>query len=160
MFRGRGGNFNPRTPRGVRLSAAVAVPVYLQISIRAPLAGCDQGQLFFNPYIQDFNPRTPRGVRQFAMDLNTFIHHISIRAPLAGCDENKKIKGNPRFDFNPRTPRGVRLVRLNRVRDIPDFNPRTPRGVRPLVPGSPITFSQSFQSAHPSRGATRSKIAD
>ena len=33
------------------------------ISIHAPLAGCDAGDLFYRPAGQNFNPRTPCGVR-------------------------------------------------------------------------------------------------
>ena len=57
-------NFNPRTPRGVRLSQAVTFTGGNLISIHAPREGCDAAQgLPFNGDRQDFNPRTPRGVR-------------------------------------------------------------------------------------------------
>ena len=79
--------------------------------------------------------------------------HISIHAPLTGCDSppGKQKRRNPHF--NPRTPRGVRHVRLYNIPHITHFNPRTPRGVRPPS-ACQCWRSRSFQSTHPSRGAT------
>ena len=57
-------NFNPRTPRGVRLPQT-------------------------KPFVKtpsNFNPRTPRGVRQIRLiELSGFLE-ISIHAPREGCD--------------------------------------------------------------------------
>ena len=58
-----------------------------EISIHAPLAGCDHYSTTFAN--------------------NTW---ISIHAPLAGCDGVKQIQVYCASDFNPRTPCGVRLV--------------------------------------------------
>ena len=83
----RGGDFNPRTPRGVR-----------------PIAWF----CFFAEI--NFNPRTPRGVRRPGAGR---LHHqmpISIHAPREGCDGIGVPAGHdPLLHFNPRTPRGVRL---------------------------------------------------
>ena len=57
------GDFNPRTPCGVRRSVRAAVHPWRGISIHAPRAGCDRGA------------RTGRAYPQ-----------ISIHAPRAGCD--------------------------------------------------------------------------
>ena len=102
------GNFNPRTPCGVR-------PVYLDfgledinISIHAPLAGCDGAKMDGGSNGEYFNPRTPCGVRQRRPPARSksgsfqsthplrgaTLHRaasrradgISIHAPLAGCD--------------------------------------------------------------------------
>ena len=57
-------DFNPRTPRGVRPEEVFLLEVVPDISIRAPLAGCDAYSV---PSLIDhhyFNPRTPRGVRR------------------------------------------------------------------------------------------------
>ena len=55
--------FNPRTPCGVRLAGHILSPRQVDISIHAPLAGCDLPcKLTFQPV------------------------QISIHAPLAGCD--------------------------------------------------------------------------
>ena len=101
-------NFNPRTPCGVRLmnervnitlegfqsthplrGATDSKRLFLrgyEISIHAPLAGCDvRGR------------RDRRG-----------LFHISIHAPLAGCDSPHGAFQNKVVNFNPRTPCGVR----------------------------------------------------
>ena len=103
-------NFNPRTPCGVRLmnervnitlegfqsthplrGATDSKRLFLrgyEISIHAPLAGCDvRGR------------RDRRG-----------LFHISIHAPLAGCDSPHGAFQNKVVNFNPRTPCGVRLL--------------------------------------------------
>ena len=70
-------HFNPRTPCGVRpATVTTAVTKYGKISIHAPLAGCDCGQL----------PQEPNG-------------NISIHAPLAGCDpaESHSLFSSNRF---------------------------------------------------------------
>ena len=169
-------NFNPRTPCGVR--PLQDVPVYAanvfqsthplrgatkrlqnlasawQISIHAPLAGCDVIAAKNTHNITNFNPRTPCGVRrrrkyprcrrvQFQSThplrgatpheaQRRRAHDISIHAPLAGCDGCQNNIFHKILHFNPRTPCGVRLQREYR-----DFRKR------------------QFQSTHPLRGATR-----
>ena len=61
---------------------------------------------------------------------------VSIHAPLAGCDRGLPSARRTRSSFNPRTPRGVRLNSWH-------------HGLR----------TSSFQSTHPSRGATRRRGA-
>ena len=83
-------NFNPRTPCGVRpLRVSVEQPLRVfqsthplrgatqwempneanwNISIHAPLAGCDKGNHPYTAHYQDFNPRTPCGVRLHPAD--------------------------------------------------------------------------------------------
>ena len=79
-----------------------------------------------------FNPRTPCGVRPALMLGMGVYFCISIHAPLAGCD----LPG---------------VVARGRSRD---FNPRTPCGVRRQFPNGTLPTAASFQSTHPSRGAT------
>ena len=147
-------NFNPRTPRGVRLLStmfmmrdslfqsthpargATASPHGLhpnhRISIHAPREGCDTlpHTIFLSP--GNFNPRTPRGVRLGVTD-----NHLR-------CGE----------DFNPRTPRGVRPGGCRpRCRWAGDFNPRTPRGVRRLCLTSP--FPSIYFNPRTPRGVRR-----
>ena len=96
-------NFNPRTPCGVRLIAEDAFPAIItfqsthplrgatrlragstaggNISIHAPLAGCD-----YNEY---------KAMRQ---------EQISIHAPLAGCDVPNITKKPPRLEFQSTHP--------------------------------------------------------
>ena len=118
-------DFNPRTPCGVRLvriltwisagrfqsthplrGATVSGAhhgVSEEISIHAPLAGCDaQADLLLGD-VEDFNPRTPCGVRPlFARKTAVF------------------------YDFNPRTPCGVRRSRLNVYSTSPSFQSTHP----------------------------------
>ena len=56
-------HFNPRTPCGVRLRISELTQRMLDISIHAPLAGCDPKIIERRPTMPDFNPRTPCGVR-------------------------------------------------------------------------------------------------
>ena len=123
-------HFNPRTPCGVRHGRALievnralfqsthplrgatrnpeSITKQQQISIHAPLAGCDYCNRItacMHPY---FNPRTPCGVRQRS--------------------QGGRVGGG---DFNPRTPCGVRPFLVCRSsRCCSNFNPRTPCGVR------------------------------
>ena len=127
------GDFNPRTPCGVRRRLSARAMSSISISIHAPLAGCDK----------DVRQRQQKRV------------NISIHAPLAGCDPH--VSRSPHSapfifqsthplrgatypqrratgcgcHFNPRTPCGVRrAVHVSPRGAHPHFNPRTPCGVR------------------------------
>ena len=198
-----GRNFNPRTPCGVRQTrhlyflcslkfqsthplrgATEIVPGDLavgDISIHAPLAGCD-------------------GAGSFVYSSNI---SISIHAPLAGCDLDFLHPYGYNKHFNPRTPCGVRPPFRWSLRHLYHFNPRTPCGVRLFVKQGIVKLSGisihaplagcdqgssgrvqrqeisihaplagcdfghwegdcvcgKFQSTHPLRGATRSAIS-
>ena len=67
---GRYLNFNPRTPCGVRPLRQIAAVVYNDISIHAPLAGCDPLYCNIRAGGCHFNPRTPCGVRPVCVVLN------------------------------------------------------------------------------------------
>ena len=56
------------------------------ISIHAPLAGCDVDVIAGIRAVFDFNPRTPCGVRLWRIMFHYGRACISIHAPLAGCD--------------------------------------------------------------------------
>ena len=93
-------NFNPRTPRGVRLRPSASTL----------------------PRKANFNPRTPRGVRQFlALELQIRLI-ISIHAPREGCDGDMLLIIGQSQDFNPRTPRGVRQQTLLKSREFAWLN--------------------------------------
>ena len=108
--------------------------VLRDVSIHAPLAGCDQSLLHIYQEFQvsihaplagcDFRKLDHRAARQ-----------VSIHAPLAGCDGRRRSTISRIRRFNPRTPRGVR------------------RGSLPVY-----NFEVKFQSTHPSRGATESSV--
>ena len=104
----------------------------LEISIHAPLAGCDAAACGNSPQLAA----------------------ISIHAPLAGCDATINSFAAFSFDFNPRTPCGVRQSVYVTACPNKHFNPRTPCGVRQVIHTEQQVECQ-FQSTHPLRGATR-----
>ena len=127
-----GSYFNPRTPRGVRLTHSFSSDGSSGFQSKHPARGATCSYCKHGPINGDFNPRTPRGVRP---------------PPICSdCSCN--------YNFNPRTPRGVRLISAissgcstsfqstHPARGATDgcsdppwvqhyFNPHTPRGVRP-----------------------------
>ena len=123
-------NFNPRTPRGVRLAPHAGGGAAIPISIHAPREGCD------------FAPRNDGGMWV-----------ISIHAPREGCDHRRYpgLHGEPTFQsthpargatitspyfpvdgaISIHAPReGCDTVGIMLPVGYEDFNPRTPRGVR------------------------------
>ena len=78
-----------------------------QISIHAPLAGCDALKL--NPYIdQEISIHAPLAGCDLLDYQGGDNGEISIHAPLAGCDSPEKSLPGMSVYFNPRTPCGVR----------------------------------------------------
>ena len=146
--------FNPRTPRGVRLTVQHGFSSVLRVSIHAPLAECDDFSVYLKSQSLGFNPRTPRGVR-LTMRVGRWttrgfqsthpsrsatiecvysydVCSVSIHAPLAECDNDIIRRMAGPYSFNPRTPRGVRRTYQAIQDHLSGFNPRTPRGVRLL----------------------------
>ncbi len=78
-------DFNPRTPRGVRLAAPTAEQAEDEISIHAPREGCDFEILHVGliGMISIHAPREgcDRSSQRLGLRLN-----ISIHAPREGCD--------------------------------------------------------------------------
>ena len=120
-------NFNPRTPRGVRLRASLQDAGIDRISIHAPREGCDRLTGVRSRWTRDFNPRTPRGVRLDASGqegsglLFQSTHPargatpqavlilyldavISIHAPREGCDERLDLFSALRAKFQSTHP--------------------------------------------------------
>ena len=118
-------HFNPRSPRGERHVAVSAFHRPLKISIHAPLAGSDQTAHGAGNKGLYFNPRSPRGERPDGTELRSMLFSISIHAPLAGSDVKGQLAQAQRENFNPR---GLML------KVVKNFNPRSPRGERPLPP--------------------------
>ena len=166
--------FNPRTPRGVRLTLPTARAPQNTISIHAPREGCDQDihPLLRDMYISIHAPRegcdevqpwmfghpvqfqSTHPARGATVEcLNNLINHpISIHAPREGCDRKAFKSISKAKHFNPRPPRGVRQGPSGRCsRDSDNFNPRTPRGVRPRPPPS-LCHSQSISIHAPREG--------
>ena len=106
-------NFNPRSPRGLRLSsssmpapakefqstqpkrAATKEPtllsVKIDISIHAAQEGCDLSKPNLNHWRDDFNPRSPRGLRPDGREHKDIAVDISIHATQEGCDRRAEI---------------------------------------------------------------------
>ena len=105
-----------------------------EISIHAPLAGCD--------YTRNKSHKQ---------------QSISIHAPLAGCDTTALKTGYDPILFQSTHPlRGATATLLGGLLGREHFNPRTPCGVR-LILHQPRTGQSRFQSTHPLRGATLSQ---
>ena len=106
-----------------------------EISIHAPLAGCDIRIAFaVSSSVVLFQSTHPSRGATGNLSPEERAPFISIHAPLAGCDYTEPQYTISASYFNPRTPRGVR---------------RSPRY-------SLSVSAKSFQSTHPSRGATAS----
>ena len=107
-----------------------------EISIHAPLAGCDHSACSRRRSRRYFNPRTPCGVRHVPAGCCATVAIISIHAPLAGCDPRGDPARDGRNPFQSTHPlRGA-------------TNPRYPHIAVAL-----------FQSTHPLRGATTMAVA-
>ena len=147
----------------------------VEISIHAPLAGCDHLLAALPTHLSDFNPRTPCGVRPIWSSATSRACHfnprtpcgvrpvyldfgledinISIHAPLAGCDVKHRRAVSVAHDFNPRTPCGVRPELVRRHIDVAKFQSTHPlRGATSRQ--EPARPRPQFQSTHPLRGAT------
>ena len=148
------GNFNPRTPCGVRPASLLYSFQARVISIHAPRAGCDRSPLwprrnlpYFNPrtpcgvrppdaksgsiLYANFNPRTPCGVRPDLLVAIGITWDISIHAPRAGCD----------CDDAPDKPTD-------------DISIHAPRAGCDDTTSAKEVGHYKFQSTHPVRGAT------
>ena len=80
------GNFNPRSPRGERLTY----------------------KIHCNKAIINFNPRSPRGERHIYSARGVMPSGISIHAPREGSDASPARAICLKRYFNPRSPRGER----------------------------------------------------
>ena len=122
--------FNPRTPRGVRQAASAACRIPSQFQSTHPARGATRrsGDVAAILAFKSTHPArgaTPGPTRPGASAW------ISIHAPREGCDASIcTISDHP-----------------------PNFNPRTPRGVRHAEPNG-AAYHFKFQSTHPARGAT------
>ena len=79
-------DFNPRTHRGVRRLIEDTATGADNISIHAPIVGCDLHGFLQAQIHVDFNPRTHRGVRLERDSYTGEPTLISIHAPIVGCD--------------------------------------------------------------------------
>ncbi len=103
-----GCHFNPRTPCGVRLDIAEDGRIDQDISIHAPLAGCDAGRCTPKSQKTHFNPRTPCGVRLRQRLPGRSAARFQSTHPLRGATPDARAQLLRLQHFNPRTPCGVR----------------------------------------------------
>ena len=104
-------DFNPRTPRGVRLHIDHIMSEVGEISIHAPREGCDQMHDCYDTTYQIFQSTHP--ARGATADEPTSMLDPSgkfqsthpARGATNWSEDTRPLWG----DFNPRTPRGVRL---------------------------------------------------
>ena len=160
----------------MRGATTVAGAIYATavISIRAPLAGSDQGppassswRCDFNPrspcgerllllllllHQLDFNPRSPCGERLFRPCRGCLLDNFNPRAPCGERQAPESYRQGSLY-FNPRSPCGERRRVVGRKPLAPYFNPRSPCGERPSETPAMFIF-YLFQSALPLRGAT------
>ena len=133
MINNKSIDFNPRTPYGMRLSWYMRSLVHRQISIHAPLTGCDQNFITVINNIWDFNPRTPYGMRLCTFciliidfkfqsthplrdatcewqDMLVFPLTFQSTHPLRDATSSLCFMIFLNLNFNPRTPYGMRLL--------------------------------------------------
>ena len=124
-------NFNPRSPRGERLTTRSNLRLETLFQSTLPARGATDRYFSDHVFAFNFNPRSPRGERQKLIKILVKLLNISIHAPREGSD----------------------ALPLGAVGGARDFNPRSPRGERPaFLRNSSGKFA--FQSTLPARGAT------
>ena len=125
-------DFNPRTPRGVRLAPHAGGGAAILISIHAPREGCDT-------------------INQLRM---AFQIQFQSTHPARGATSNdKRLEADELLFQSTHPARGATVCRRATMDVFTCFNPRTPRGVRPRRSAKP-SWPLPFQSTHPARGAT------
>ncbi len=167
--------FNPRHPRGWRLSirvqadrdgefqstppARVATPAAdfvfrdAGVSIHATRAGGDTTKTNQTAHVECFNPRHPRGWRLARLRWNQFVPRFQSTPPARVAT----LRGQPAWEFiqvsihatRAGGDQGRRVWRSSVCR----FNPRHPRGWRPRRRLT-LIFRRVFQSTPPARVAT------
>ena len=126
-------DFNPRSPRGLRLKTA---------SLLAARS------LYFNP-------RSPRGLRPYYIWANWEELGISIHAAQEGCDiECKHFSEGAVGNFNPRSPRGLRQYgNIYKCIIAKQFQSTQPKRAATFS-GLLHLLMAIFQSTQPKRAAT------
>ena len=141
--------------RGATWRPHAVRPGQQQISIHAPLAGCDPRCPSCSVPPINFNPRTPCGVRPKLYIWTREAVAFQSTHPLRGA--TLVMHGRALLEiFQSTHPlRGATYSRAFSYVTVSHFNPRTPCGVRQSAPARAACIS-AFQSTHPLRGATYS----
>ena len=142
----------PRAGRdGHILAAGLEI---LGISIHAPRAGRDRCTVFAVFLARHFNPRAPCGARLSAPGIFHPPKHFNPRAPCGArpvCMPNKE---HASLNFNPRAPCGARPERTGMVQRAWYISIHAPRAGRDWRQSRCGSWTVSFQSTRPVRGAT------
>ncbi len=134
-------------------SAMTALDVAGNISIHAPLAGCDETYKIAQMGDAVFQSTHPlRGATCLAK-LKDKTDEISIHAPLAGCDLIARPAHHVRLISIHAPLAGRDPVELIAGLHDGNFNPRAPCGARPCRRHAQVG-AKIFQSTRPLRGAT------
>ena len=129
--------FNPRSPGGERPSWAKEAWEWAILSIHAPRAGSDSGQV---------SKEDPQG-------------QLSIHAPRAGSDPGATRQDyRTEYTFNPRSPGGERLTKnRKKIRSLKFQSTLPGRGA--TTPSQASSQFPVFQSTLPGRGATEQSLS-
>ena len=146
-------NFNPRTHRGVRQCNIIIFLAHFDISIHAPIVGCDFSVFRLLNCPRNFNPRTHRGVRLYIRHQQAQNQYISIHAPIVGCDREEMREElyvpisihAPIVGCDNTVPESTSLLK--------EFQSTHPSWGATSDSAIPLN-SIIFQSTHPSWGAT------
>ena len=106
---------------------------FSEISIHAPIVGCDAKAVIFGITAMLFQSTHPSWGATLVERLNFRVRVFQSTHPSWGATNSVNLAKTFQSDFNPRTHRGVRLIDagFNPLQEI-YFNPRTHRGVRPI----------------------------
>ena len=107
----------------------------VDISIHAPLTGCDTDEIAEVCEGRYFNPRTPHGVRLRMVGFHRYRIPFQSTHPSRGATRIRQPKPGGTTNFNPRTPHGVRLYSI-----IPNVT------VIPISIHAPLTGCDDFES--------------
>ena len=122
--------FNPRTHRGVRRPGMKYRVKTHNISIHAPIVGCDHiPRIAFMHYL-DFNPRTHRGVRLLVLRYGRRLPIFQSTHPSWGATKNPKKKTIMTAFQSTHPSWGATPLVIFFFLLIIYFNPRTHRGMR------------------------------
>ena len=164
--------FNPRTPCGVRLADTYSLLPVFEISIHAPLAGCDfrsrrgwwsrrrfqsthplRGATVAGCSLSlvfcYFNPRTPCGVRPEEAEKLNLPTWISIHAPLAGCDTARKRSHSTPSAFQSTHPLRGATSTFRACRTSPSISIHAPLAGCDLPPKAGIPCPANFNPRTP-----------
>ena len=167
--------FNPRAPRGARLTRQIAGCILVgfqstrptrgatrksvdgfakvKVSIHAPHAGRDSHVFSAPGARRRFNPRAPRGARPSLVVKASRASMFQSTRPTRGATDNiEEVVKKPGVSIHAPHAGRDRVLK-NYWSDQSCFNPRAPRGARRFV-STGITRFYSFQSTRPTRGAT------